>query len=82
MRSCGTRGVIVRPVGGYGLPHCLRITVGPPRRCGIVIDACDGVHAPVAEPLFRRLALIGIGLIGTRSRASRASAATWRPRWW
>ncbi len=22
------RGVIARPVGGYGLPHCLRITVG------------------------------------------------------
>jgi histidinol-phosphate aminotransferase len=21
-------GVIVRPVGGYGLPHCLRITIG------------------------------------------------------
>lgn len=24
------RGVIVRPMGGYGLPHCLRITVGLP----------------------------------------------------
>ena len=23
-----SRGIIVRPVGGYGLPHCLRITVG------------------------------------------------------
>ena len=23
-----SRGVIARPVGGYGLPHCLRITVG------------------------------------------------------
>jgi histidinol-phosphate aminotransferase len=22
------RGVIVRPVGGYGLPQCLRITIG------------------------------------------------------
>ena len=22
------RGVIVRPVGGYGLPHCIRVTVG------------------------------------------------------
>jgi histidinol-phosphate aminotransferase len=23
-----SRGIIVRPVGAYGLPHCLRITVG------------------------------------------------------
>ena len=23
-----TRGIIVRPMGGYGLPSCLRITVG------------------------------------------------------
>jgi histidinol-phosphate aminotransferase len=25
------RGVIVRPMGGYGLPSCLRITVGLPQ---------------------------------------------------
>jgi histidinol-phosphate aminotransferase len=32
------RGVITRPVGGYGLPHCLRITVGTAEEVGIVID--------------------------------------------
>ena len=32
------RGVIARPVGGYGLPHCLRITVGTAEEVGIVID--------------------------------------------
>ena len=31
------RGVIARPVGGYGLPHCLRITVGTAEEVGIVI---------------------------------------------
>ncbi|HEY2617326.1 MAG TPA: aminotransferase class I/II-fold pyridoxal phosphate-dependent enzyme, partial [Acetobacteraceae bacterium] len=34
MRS---RGVIARPVGGYGLPHCLRITVGTAEEVEIVI---------------------------------------------
>ena len=32
------RGIIVRKVGGYGLPHCLRITVGTGEEIGLVID--------------------------------------------
>ena len=32
------RGVIARPVAGYGLPQCLRITVGTAEEVGIVID--------------------------------------------
>ena len=34
-----TRGIIVRPVGGYGLPHCLRITVGTAEEVGQVVEA-------------------------------------------
>jgi histidinol-phosphate aminotransferase len=34
-----SRGVIVRPVGGYGLVDCLRITVGTPEQNGVLIDA-------------------------------------------
>jgi histidinol-phosphate aminotransferase len=34
-----TRGIIVRPVGGYGLPDCLRITVGTEDQNRAVIDA-------------------------------------------
>jgi histidinol-phosphate aminotransferase len=34
MRS---RGVITRPVGGYGLPHCLRVTVGTAEEVEIVV---------------------------------------------
>jgi histidinol-phosphate aminotransferase len=34
-----TRGIIVRKVGGYGLPHCLRVTVGTGEECGLVIEA-------------------------------------------
>ncbi len=30
------RGVIVRAMGGYGLPHCLRITVGTAEECALV----------------------------------------------
>ena len=30
------RGVIVRAMGGYGLPHCLRITVGTAEECELV----------------------------------------------
>jgi histidinol-phosphate aminotransferase len=33
------RGIIARRVGGYGLPHCLRITVGLPEEVQAVIDA-------------------------------------------
>jgi len=36
LRSCG---IIVRKVVGYGLPHCLRITVGSAEEVGLVIDA-------------------------------------------
>ena len=32
------RGVIVRAVAGYGLPHCLRITVGTAEECATVAE--------------------------------------------
>jgi histidinol-phosphate aminotransferase len=32
-------GIIVRKVGGYGLPHCLRVTIGTAEECGLVVDA-------------------------------------------
>ena len=32
------RGIIVRKIAGYGLPHCLRITVGPAEEVAAVID--------------------------------------------
>jgi histidinol-phosphate aminotransferase len=34
-----SRGVIVRPVGGYGLPDCLRITIGTEDQNRAVLDA-------------------------------------------
>ncbi|MDE2005929.1 MAG: histidinol-phosphate transaminase [Rhodospirillales bacterium] len=34
-----TRGIIVRPVGGYGLPQCLRVTVGTAEEVEAVIAA-------------------------------------------
>lgn len=34
-----SKGIIVRPVGGYGLPECLRITVGTEDQNRAVIDA-------------------------------------------
>jgi len=33
------RGIIVRGVGGYALPTCLRITIGTAEECGMVVDA-------------------------------------------
>ena len=32
------RGVIVRAVGGYGLPHCLRITIGTAAECALAAE--------------------------------------------
>jgi histidinol-phosphate aminotransferase len=33
------RGLIVRAMGGYGLPSCLRITIGTAEECTMVIEA-------------------------------------------
>lgn len=33
------RGLIVRAMGGYGLPQCLRITIGTAEECTMVTDA-------------------------------------------
>lgn len=33
-----TRGIIVRKVAGYGLPHCLRVTVGTGEECTLAIE--------------------------------------------
>jgi len=33
------RGLVVRAMGGYGLPHCLRITIGTAEENGLVIEA-------------------------------------------
>jgi histidinol-phosphate aminotransferase len=33
------RGLIVRAMGGYGLPACLRITIGTAEECTMVIEA-------------------------------------------
>lgn len=36
--AMATRGVIVRMMAGYGLPHCLRITIGTAEECAMVAD--------------------------------------------
>jgi histidinol-phosphate aminotransferase len=33
------RGIIVRAVRNYGLPHCLRITIGTTEECNLVVEA-------------------------------------------
>ncbi len=50
-RALRARGMIVRRVGGYGLPHCLRITVGLEEECRLVAEtlaehrgAFEGTH--------------------------------------
>lgn len=40
-----SRGIIARKVGGYGLPHCLRITVGLAEECEAVIEALSEFQA-------------------------------------
>jgi histidinol-phosphate aminotransferase len=37
--SLRANGIIVRKVGGYGLPHCLRVTVGTAEEVAAVVDA-------------------------------------------
>lgn len=40
-----TRGIIVRKVAGYGLPHCLRITVGLGEEVEAVVEALTAFQA-------------------------------------
>lgn len=40
-----SRGLIVRAMGGYGLPQCLRITIGTSEECTMVADALAGFMA-------------------------------------
>lgn len=37
------RGIVLRPMAGYGLPQCLRITVGPERQQAALLAALDEV---------------------------------------
>ena len=39
------RGVVLRPMGGYGLGECLRITVGTEQDNKRLLDALDGIRA-------------------------------------
>ena len=39
------RGIIVRPMGGYDLPHCLRITIGTAEECELVAAALSDFMA-------------------------------------
>lgn len=39
------RGLIVRAMGGYGLPQCLRITIGTAEECTMVAEALSGFMA-------------------------------------
>ena len=34
-----SRGILVRQMGGYGLPHCLRISIGTEEEMRAVADA-------------------------------------------
>lgn len=40
-----TRGLIVRLVAGYGLPNCLRMTVGDERSCHLLVEAVAAFKA-------------------------------------
>jgi histidinol-phosphate aminotransferase len=42
-----SRGIIVRGMAAYDLPHCLRMTIGTEEECGLVIEA---LTAFVATP--------------------------------
>ena len=44
-----TRGIIVRAMGAYDLPHCMRVTVGTEEECGLVADALAAFMATQAE---------------------------------
>ncbi len=44
-----SRGILVRALGSYDLPHCLRITIGTAEECGLVAEALAGYMAHAAH---------------------------------
>jgi histidinol-phosphate aminotransferase len=40
-----SRGLIMRAMGGYGLPACLRISIGTGEECQMVADAVTAFMA-------------------------------------
>ncbi len=79
-----SRGIIARRIAAYGLPDALRISIGAGGRDAGLRFRAGRFHEPVtgmSEPLFfERIALIGIGLIGSSLarvvRAETVSPAT------
>ena len=43
------RGIIVRAVGGYGLPHCLRLTIGATEECAALAAALEAFARTPAQ---------------------------------
>ncbi|MGA9115953.1 MAG: histidinol-phosphate transaminase [Bacteroidota bacterium] len=44
------RGVIVRPLGAFGLPHCIRITVGTPDENRALVEALGSLGRGMEQP--------------------------------
>ena len=76
------RGLILRRVDAYGLPDALRLTVGDEEANGLVVGGSarflkaasmpERLGPPRETPLFERIALVGLGLIGSSiARAAR-----------
>ena len=69
------RGLVLRALNNYGLPHALRMTIGTEEANRLVVDGLARLHGGQMNttPIFRRVALIGFGLIGgSIARAARA----------
>lgn len=55
------RGIVLRPMTGYGLGECLRITVGTEEENRRLLDALDDVLAPPAGPAITATGGAGTG---------------------
>lgn len=43
------RGIIVRPLKAFGLPHCVRITIGTQEQNAALIQALESIHTTAAN---------------------------------
>ena len=69
------RGLVLRALNNYGLPHALRMTIGTEEANRLVVEGLRDFMARQvnAAPHFQKIALIGFGLIGgSIARAARA----------
>ena len=57
-------GVIVRPLAGFGMPDCVRVTIGLPEENERLVKTLARIRGERVSAVVERVAVVGLGLLG------------------